>query len=221
MHTSSVQWLRSIRLFVIPWTTALQASLSITNFWSLLKLMSIESVMPSNHLTLCRPLLLLPSIFPSIRVFSKESVLCIRWQNIRASASVLPMDIQDWFPLGWTGWISLQSKGLSRVFSNTTVQKHQFFSAQLALWSNSHIHTWLLENNMFIIVCFPDSSVGKESTCHAGDPGLIPGLGRSAGEGISYLLLFSWASLVDQLVKSPPAMRETWVRFLGWEDPLK
>ena len=74
---------------------------------------------------------------------------------------------------------------------------------------------------MFIIVCFPDSSIGKESTCHEGDPGLIPGLGRSTGEGISYLLLFSWASLVDQLVTSPPAIRETWVRFLGWEDPLK
>ena len=65
--------------------------------------------------------------------------------GISALASVLPMNIQDWFPLGWTGWISLQSKGLSRVFSNTTVQKHQFFSAQLSLWSKSHIHTWLLE----------------------------------------------------------------------------
>ena len=66
-------------------------------------------------------------------------------QSIGVSASVLPMNIQDWFPLGWNGWISLQSKGLSRVFSNTTVQKHQFFSAQLSLWSNCHIHTWLLE----------------------------------------------------------------------------
>ena len=74
---------------------------------------------------------------------------------------------------------------------------------------------------MFIIVCFPDSSVGKESTCHAGDPGLIPGLGRSAGEGIGYPLQYSWASLVTQLVKNPPAMRETWVRSLGWEDPLE
>ena len=218
----SFQSLSRIRVFATPWTAALQASLSITNSQNLFKLMSIESVMPSNHLVLSCPLLL-PSVFPSIRVFSNESFIRIRWSRFgaSASASVLPMDIQDWFPLGWTGWISLQSKGLSRVFSNTTVQKHQFFSAQLALWSNSHIHTWLLENNMFIIVCFPDSSVGKESTCHAGDPGLIPGLGRSTGEGISYLLLFSWASLVDQLVKSPPAMRETWVRFLGWEDPLK
>ena len=106
-----------------------RASLSITNSWSLLTLMSIESVMPSNHLILCRPLLLLPSIFPSIRVISNESVLPIRWPKYwsSASASVLPMNIQDWFPLGLTGLISLQSKGLSRVFSNTTVQKHQFF----------------------------------------------------------------------------------------------
>ena len=94
---------------------------------SLLKLMFIELVMPSNPLIVCRPLLFLSAIFPSIRVFSNESVLCIRWSiGASASASVLPMNIQDRFPLGWTGWISLQSKGLSRVFSNTTVQKHQF-----------------------------------------------------------------------------------------------
>ena len=92
--------------------------------------MSVESVMPSNHLILCRPLFLPPSILPSIRVFSNESVLSIRWpkDGVSASASVLPMNIQDWFPLGWTGWMSLQSKGLLRVFSNTTVQTHQFFS---------------------------------------------------------------------------------------------
>ena len=88
-----------------------------------------------------------PSIFPSIKVFAIESVLPWGGQSIgvSASASVLPMNIQDRFPLGWTGWISLQSKGLSRVFSDTTVQKHQFFSTQLALSSNSHICTWLLE----------------------------------------------------------------------------
>ena len=113
-------------LFATSWTVACQVSLSITNSWSLLKLMSIESVMPSNHLILCRPLLLLPSIFHSIRVFSKVPVLQSGGQSmgISASASVLAMNIQDWFPLGWTGWISLQSKGLSRVFSSTTVQKH-------------------------------------------------------------------------------------------------
>ena len=111
------------------------------------QLMSIELVMPSKHFILCHPLLLLPSIFPSIRVFSNGSVLPIRWPSIgaSASASVLPMNIQDWFPLWWTSWISLQSKGLSRVFSNTTLQKHQFFFSQLSLWSNSNIHTWLLE----------------------------------------------------------------------------
>ena len=97
---------------------------------------SIELVMPSSDLILCRPLLLLPSIFPSIRVFSNESALRITWPkywSFSFKTSVLPMNTQDWSPLGWTGWISLQSKGLSRIFSNTTVQKHQFFGAQLSL----------------------------------------------------------------------------------------
>ena len=137
---SSVQLLSRVQLFVTPWTAALQASLSITNSRSSPKPMSIELVVLSNHLILCCPLLLLPSIFPSIRVSSNESVLHIRWPNIGVLAStlVLPMNTQYWSPLGWTGWISLQSKGLSRVFSNTAVQKHQFFRAQLSLWSNSH-----------------------------------------------------------------------------------
>ena len=142
---SSVQSLSRVQLFATPWIAARQASLSITNSQSLLKLISIESVMLSNHRILCHPLLLLPLIFPSIRVFSNESVLRIRWSKYWSSASVLPMNIQDSFPLGWTGWISLLSKGLSRVFSDTTVQKHQFLGAQLSLWSNSHNHTWLLE----------------------------------------------------------------------------
>ena len=114
----SVQLLSHVQLFATPWTAAYQASLSITRSQSLLKLMSIESVMPSNHLILCRPLLLLPSIFPSIRVFFNDSVIHITGgQNIGVSASisVLSMNIQDWFPLGWTDWISLQSKGLSRI----------------------------------------------------------------------------------------------------------
>ena len=128
---SLVQLLSHVWLFATPWTAARQVSLTITNSWSLLKLMSVASVIPSNHLILCRPLLLPPSIFPSIRVFSNESS---GGQSIgvSTSASVLPMNIQDWFPLGWTGWMSLQSKGLSDIFSNTTVQKHQFFSAQLS-----------------------------------------------------------------------------------------
>ena len=145
-NPDSVQSLSRVRLFATPWTAARQASLSITNCRSLPKPMSIESVMPSNHLILWHPLLL-PSIFPSIRVFSSESALHIRWQSIgvSASTSVLPMNTQDWYPLGWTGWISLQSKGLSRVFSDTAVQKHQFFGAQPSSQSNSHIHTWPLE----------------------------------------------------------------------------
>ena len=119
----------------------------ITNSQSPPKPTSSESMMPSNHLILCHPLLLLRSISPSIRVFSNESALHISGQSLRVSAStsVLPMNTQHWSPLGWTGWISLQSKRLSRVFSNTTVQKHQFFGAQLSSQSNSHTHTWSLE----------------------------------------------------------------------------
>ena len=144
---SSVQSLSHVRLFATPWTTARQASLSITNSWSPPKPVSIESVMPSNHLILCRPLLLPPSTFPSIRVFPVNQLFASGGQSIGVSASksVLPMNTQDWSPLGWTGWISLQSKGLSRVFSNTTVQKHQFFGVQPSSQSNSHIHTWLME----------------------------------------------------------------------------
>ena len=141
---SSVQLLSHVRLFVTLWTAACQASLSITNSRGPPKTMSIESVIPSNHLILCHPLLLLPSIFPIIRVFQMSQLLASGGQSIRVSASpsFLPMNTQDWSPLGWTGWISLQSKGLSRVFSNTTVQKHQFFGAQPSSQSNSHIHTW-------------------------------------------------------------------------------
>ena len=126
-----------------PWIAACQAPLSFTISQSLFELMSIDSVMPSNHLILCCPLLLLPSIFPSIRVFSNESVLCIRWPkywSFSFNNSIPSNEYSGQFPLGWTGWIFLQSKGLSRVFSSTTVQKHQFFSSQLSLWSNSHIH---------------------------------------------------------------------------------
>ena len=181
---SSVQSLSHLRLFATPWIAAHQASLSITNSQSSLRLTSIESVMPSSHLILCRPLLLLPPISPSIRVFSNESTLHMRWPKYwhfsfsiipsnehpglisfrmdwldllakfqhkvkkkfwrwmvisckctgaSALASFLPKKSQGWSPSEWTGWISLQSKGLSRAFSNTTVQKHQFFGAQLSL----------------------------------------------------------------------------------------
>ena len=124
LYISSFQSLGHVHLFATPWTAACLASLSITNSQSLLQLMSIESVMPSNHLILCHLLLLLPSIFPSIRVFSSESVLRIRWPKYWSfSFSMSPSN-------KYSGLISSKSKGLSRVFSNTKVQKHQFFSTQ-------------------------------------------------------------------------------------------
>ena len=110
----------------------------MTNSSSLLKLKSTELVMPSNHLILCCPLLFPPSIFLSIRVSYNESVLCIRWPKTgaSASASVLPMNIQGWFPLGLAGLMSSLSKGFSRVFSSTTIWKHQFFGIPLSLWND-------------------------------------------------------------------------------------
>ena len=143
----AVQSLSRVWLFMTPWTAAYQASLSFTISQSLLKLMPIELMMPSNHLILYHPFLFLPSIFPSTRVFSSKLAFTSGGQSIgaSASASVLPMNIQDWFPLGLTGWIYLLSKELSTVFSNTTVQKHQFFGTCPSWWSSSHIHTWLLE----------------------------------------------------------------------------
>ena len=121
-------------------TAACQASLSFTMSQSLLKLMSIEWCHPT-HLILCRPLLLLPSIFHSIRSLLVSWLFTSGSQSIgaSASASVLPMNIHGWFPLGLTGFISLLSKGLSGVFSSTTIWKHQFFGTQPSLWSNSHI----------------------------------------------------------------------------------
>ena len=141
-----VQSLSHVQLFVVSWTVACRGSLSFTISRTLLKLMSMELVMPSNHLILCCPLLL-HSVFPCIRVSSSELLFASGGQGIGASvsASVLPMNIQGWFPLGLTGLISLLSKGLSRVFSSATFRTHQFFSTHPSLWSNSHTHTWLLE----------------------------------------------------------------------------
>ena len=150
MLISSVQSFSRVWLFVTQWTTARQASLSITNSRSPPKPMPIESVMPSNHLILCRPLLLLPSIFPSIRVFSNESTLRIRWPKYWSfSFNISPPNEhpgQISFRMDWLDLLGVQGtlKSLLQwVF--TTVQKHQFFSAQLSSQSNSHIHTWPLE----------------------------------------------------------------------------
>ena len=136
-YVMSVQFSQSlsrVRLFATPRTTARQASLSITNSWSLPKPMSIESVMLSNHLILCHPFLLLPSIFPSTRVFSNESALRIRWPKYWSfSFSFSPSNEHQGLISLRMDWLDLlASKGLSRVFSNTTVQKYQFFIAQLS-----------------------------------------------------------------------------------------
>ena len=127
---SSVQSLSCVQLFATPWTAACQASVSITNSRSTPKPISIESVMPSNHLILCHPLLL-PSIFSSIRVFMSQPFASGGQSiGVSASTSVPPMNTKGWYPLGWTGWISLQSKG---CLLRTTVKKHQFFGTQVFL----------------------------------------------------------------------------------------
>ena len=140
---NSGQSLNHVRLFATPWTVALPASLSITNSWSLPKLMSIELVMPSNYLILCCPLLLLPSIFPSIRVFSNKSALRIRWPRFWSfSFNISPSNEHSGLISFRMDWLDLLVVwGTPSIFSNTTVQKHQFFGTQLSLWSNSHIHT--------------------------------------------------------------------------------
>ena len=144
---SSIQSLSRVRLFATPWVTARQASLSITSSQSSPKLMSIKLVTPSDHLILCWTLLLLPSILPSIRVFSKKSVLRITWSKYQSfSFSIGHSNEHSRLISFRTGWFDLlASKRLWRVFSSTTIQKHQLFVSHLSLWPNSHIHTWLLE----------------------------------------------------------------------------
>ena len=152
LSISSVQLLSRVRLFVTPWITAHQASLSITNSWSLLKLMSTESVMPSSHLILCRPLLLLPPIPPSIRVFSNDSTLRMRWPKYWSfSFSISPSNEHPGLISFRTDWLDLLAvqgalKSLLQHHSSKLAQfKVQFFGAQLSSQYNSHIHTWPLE----------------------------------------------------------------------------
>ena len=143
----SIQSLSPVQLFATPWTAAHQASLSITNSRNSLKLRSIESVMPSSHLILCRPLLLLPQSLPVSESFPMSQLFAWGGQStgVSALASFVLKKSQGWSLSECTGWISLQSKGLSRVFSNTTVQNHQFFGTQPYSQSNFHIHTWPLQ----------------------------------------------------------------------------
>ena len=143
----SVQLLGRVRLFETPWTTACQESLSITNFQVYPNPCPLSQWCHPTIASSIIPFSSQPQSFPASGPFRMSQLFTSGGQSIGVSAlaSVLPMNTQGWSPLGWTGWISLQSKGLSIVFSNITAQKHQFFGAQLSLYSNSHIHTWLLE----------------------------------------------------------------------------
>ena len=158
-----VQELSCVQFFATPWTEARQASLSFTISQNLLKLMCIDSVMPSSHLILFVPFSCLQS-FPASGSFPVSWLFASGDQSIGASdsASVLPVNIQGWFPLRLTDLISLLSKGLSRAFFNTTFQKHQFFNAQPSLWSNSHICTWLLEKTIALTIW---TMLGKWCVC--------------------------------------------------------
>ena len=197
-------------LFGTPWTAACQASMSLNISQSSPKCMSIASVMPSNHLIICHPLLFLPSIFPAPGSFPMNQLFASGSQGtgVSASASVLPMSIQGWFSL--TGLSSLLSKELARVLSSTTIWKHQFFGTQPSLWSNSHLYMTsgktialiiqtfvgkvmsLLFNTLSrFVMSFPGSSAGKESACNEGDPNSNPGSRRSPEEGIGYPFQYS------------------------------
>ena len=195
---SVVQLLSCIWLFVTPWTAVYQASLSSPIIRSLLKFMSIDLVILSNHFILCHLLLLLPSVFPSIRVFSNKLGLHIRWPKYLSFSltSVLPMNIQGWFPLRLTGLILLLSKGVSGVFSSTTIQKHQFFSAQTFLWYNSHIRTMTTGKTIALII---QNFVGK----------MIPLLfNRLSGFVIAFFprskcLLISWLQSLSTVILDP------------------
>ena len=159
--------LSRIQLFAASWTATRQASLSITISRSLFKLMSIKSVMPSSHLLLCHPLLLLPSIFPSIKVFLSESALHIRWPKYWSfNFSISPSNEYSGLINFRINWISLQSKELPRVFANTTVQKHQFLSTQLSLWSNfQHLYMTTRKTIGLTIWTFVNKGPSSQGYC--------------------------------------------------------
>ena len=153
---SSIQSLRYVWLFVTPWTAAFQASLSIISSWELAQthIHWVGNAIQSSHPVI--PFSSCLQSFPASGSFQMSQFFASDSQSIEssASASVLPMNIQGWSPLGWTGWISLQSKGLSKVFSSTIVQTYQFFRAQLSFWFNTHIHTLLLEKLALTVQTF-------------------------------------------------------------------
>ena len=147
LYVDTVQSFSHVRLFTTPWTIACQASLSLTISWSLIKLVSVESVMPSNHLILYIPLILLPSIFPSIRVFTNQLALCIRWPKYWSfSFSIIPSNKYSGvisFRIDWFDFFAVQGTLKSLLQHHSS--KSSFYSVQTSLWSSSLIHTWLLE----------------------------------------------------------------------------
>ena len=183
---SSVQSLSHVQIFATPRTAAHQASLSITNSRSSLRLMSVEWVMPTNHLI---PFSHLQS-FPASGSFPMSQFFASGGQSIgvSASTSVLPMNIQDWYPLGWTGWISLQFKGLSRVYSNTTVQNHQFFATQLQENANEN-HNKLSPDSCWRGFAGDSRQYGTCSQCER--PKFNPWVGKNPAEGNGYPLQYS------------------------------
>ena len=186
----------------------------------LFKFMSIESVMLSNHLILCCPHLLLPSVFSASGCFTMSQIFPLGGQIIGVSASALPISIQGWISLGLTGLVFLMSKGLSRVFSSTTVQKHQFFWAQSSSWSNSHIHKWLLEKPEFWL---HGPRQGDESTFNMLSKLAIAFLPRSKCLLVSWLQPPSTVILEPKKIKSvtastfPPSVCH---EVMGLQDPL-
>ena len=198
MFQVAVRLLSHIQLFETPWTAASQAPLSLTLSQSLLKLLSTESGVPSNHLVIRCLLLHLLSVFPSIRVFPNEEALWIRWPKYW-SFSISPSNEYlglTSFRMDWLDLLALQGTLKSVPSEMPHLSQHHHLT---------HI-TVIIQHYCQGFVCRPwfDSW-----------------LGRSPGEGIDYPLQYPWASLVAQLVKNPPAMWETWVWSLGWEDPLE
>ena len=160
--------------------------------------------MPSNYLILCRPVLLLPSVFLSIRVFSSESALHIRWPKYWSfSFSISPLNSQGWFPLGLTSLISLLFKGLSRVFSSTTVWKHQFFTAQPSLWPNSHIHTFVVQSLSCVQFLQPHELQHTRLPCPSAPPGICSN--SCPLSWWCYITISSFAALFSFRFQSFPA----------------
>ena len=204
LQFSSIQLLNCVRLFATPWTASRQASLSTTNPRSPPKPMSIELVMPSNHLILCCPFSSCPQSFQASGSFQMSQLFASGGQRtgVSASASVLLMNSQNWSPVGWTGWISSTARVFYKYFLNPGLKKNPWFLLFSHLFDQIY---WQILNVSWLYLSlshpFPVSSAGKKSACNTEDPSWpssAPGLGRSPREGTGYPLQYSWASLVTQ-----------------------